>query len=487
VENQPKIPSVAGRPLVKLVSLPRVWVAGIAIVAIAGLGYRWFVSHAASDPRASGSGQSASELGAAAQDPIESLPRVDVVQPQVGGSATSTTQPLPGFVEAYNYANLFAKVSGYLQTQSVDIGDHVKKGRILATIDAPEIVQAAHQAAAELAQSRAQLKANQAALNTAKADVVVARATVEEKEADLKQAAAFFEFHQIQYSRMSDLFRQKALDERAVDENRKERDSSEAAKNLAVAAVSTAKADFGAKEAIAKQAEASVADARAKVEVASAVLEKANVYVSYTQIRSPYNGVVTTRNFHVGDFVRAAEQGGQNPILTVAETDMMRIVVKVPEVYVPLTRPGDRAVFKVNFTDHSFEGKVARVANSLDRTDKTMRTEIDLANPRNELRDGMIGYATIELSNSLKGLSVPSGSLMRKADAKTSLFVVRDGRLKRIAVNVSVDTGSRAEVLSGLKPDDWVVLHPADDLTEGQAVQAVKTKSVRPISTKSKS
>jgi HlyD family secretion protein len=483
VENQPKIPSVSGRPLVKLVSLPRVWAVAIAIVVFAGLGYRWFASQETSDSRQSG--PAGDELGTTPQASDPSLPRVDVVQPQVGGVVSSTTQP--GFVEAYNYANLFAKVSGYLQTQTVDIGDRVKKGQLLATIDAPEIVQAAHQATAELAQSRAQLKANEAALNTAKADVVVARATVEEKEADLKQAAAFFEFHQVQYARMSDLFKQKAIDERAVDENRKERDSAEAAKNLAEAAVSTAKADLGAKEAVAKEAEANVADARAKVEVASAVLEKANVYVSYTQLRSPYKGVVTTRNFHVGDFVRAAEEGGQNPILTVAETDVMRIVVKMPEVYVPLTRPGDRAVFKASFTNYSFDGKVARVADSLDRTDKTMRTEIDLANPRNELRDGMFGYATIELSDSLKGLSVPSSSLASKGDSKTSLFVVRDGRLKRITVKVSIDTGSRAEVLSGLNPDDWVVAHPADELTEGQAVQPVKTKAVRPIASKSKS
>jgi HlyD family secretion protein len=484
VENQPKVSSANGRPVAKMLSLSKVLAIGIALIALFAIGYHFFASHTSTESTPAESGTSAKESGPSTDSSDASLPRVEVVQPQVGGVVNSTTQP--GFVEAYNYANLFAKVSGYLQTQSVDIGTRVKKGQILATINAPEIVQAAHQAAAELAQAQTQLKANEAALVTAKADVVVASATIEEKEADLKQAVAFFAFHQIQYSRMSDLFKQKAIDERAVDENRKERDSAEAAKNLAEAAVSTAKADLGAKQAIVKQAEANVADARAKVVVASSVLDRANVYVAYTQIPSPYDGVVTKRNFHVGDFVRAAEEGSQTPILTVAETDVMRIVVKMPEVYVPLTKPNNPAVFKVSFTDYSFDGKVARVADSLDRTDKTMRTEIDIPNPRNELRDGMFGYATIELSDSLKGLSVPSSSLVGKGGSQPSLFVVHDGRLKRVGVQVAVDTGARAGILSGLSPDDWVVLHPSDDLTEGQAVQPVKVKAPRPSGQKPK-
>ncbi|HXY36291.1 MAG TPA: efflux RND transporter periplasmic adaptor subunit [Planctomycetaceae bacterium] len=471
MENKSKTLSAGGRPLITVWLWPRAGIVVIAIAVLPALGCGWVESHPATEPpTASGEYQPT----AGDQSARSSMPRVDVVHPQLGGVVTSTTQPAS--VEAFHYANLFTKVSGYLKTQSVDIGARVKVGQLLATIDAPEIIQAAHQAAAELEQAQAQLKANEAALETAKANVAVAAATVTEKRADLKQAVAFFEFHQIQYNRMSDLFQQKAIDERAVDENRKERDSAEAAKNLAEAAVRTAQADLGAQQALEQQARANVADSRAKVEVASKVLEKANVYVSYTQIRSPYNGVVTRRDFHVGDFVRAAEEGGDLPVLTVAETDLMRIVVKMPEEYVPLTRPGDTARFRLTYIDHVFVGKVARIADSMDRTDKTMRTEIDLPNPKNDLRDGMYGYATIELSSSLKGLSIPSSSVTSGGDSKSSVFVVRDGRLKRVAVKVASHNGARVEILAGLNPEDLVVRKPADDLTEGEAVQAVQVK-----------
>jgi RND family efflux transporter MFP subunit len=481
VTKQPNIASSGARPWVKLVLSPGVWILAIAVATVSALGYRWFVTRDAKRaPMAVV--QNGSESGSVAGSG-SSVPRLTVVHPQVGGVTKSTTQP--GSVEAFNFENLFAKVSGYLRTQSVDIGDRVKKGQVLATIDAPEIVQAANQAKAELEQAQTQLTANAAALETAKADVAVARATVLERRADLKQAATFLEFRQIQYGRISDLFKQKAIDERAVDENRKERDSAEAAKNLAEAAIHTAEADLGAKEALVQQAQASVADARAKVQVASAVLEKAKVYVAYTQLHSQYNGVVTKRNFHVGDFVRAPAQGGQTPVLTVAETDLMRVVVKMPEDYVPLTKPGDRAVFKLNFADQVFEGKVSRIADSMDRDDKTMRTEIDIPNPNNVLRDGMFGYATIELSKSLSGLSVPASSLLRQGESQApSVFVVRDGRLKRIPVKVTADTGLRAEILSGLRPDDLVVVRPGVEVAEGEAVQAVISKDGNPVSPK---
>ena len=468
--KQPNIASASERPLIKRV-LSKAWIFAIAIAAILALGYGWSASHEGSKVESTADRTSDESAQPESDDPPE--PRLNVVRPRSGGVVNSTAQP--GSVEAYNYANLFAKVSGYLATQTVDIGDRVKLGQVLAKIDAPELVQAAHQASAELEQAETQLKLDAAALNSAKADEAVAQASVEEKRANLKQAIAFLEFRKTQTSRMSDLFKQKSIDERLLDKTRQDRDSAEAAENEAQAAVRTAEADLSAKQALVEQAKASVADARAKVQVASARLQKSKVYVDYMRLRSPYNGVVTKRSYHVGDFVRAAEQGGQTPLLTVAETDVMRVVVKMPEDYVPLTEPGDKAIFKVNFTDHVFDGTVSRVANSLDRDDKTMRTEIDLPNPAGELRDGMYGYATIELSKSMKGLSVPSHSIVSSSDSKTSaVFVVRDGRVRRIPVKIAVDTGVRAEVLSGLRPNDLVVLQPSEDLTDGQAAQAVE-------------
>lgn len=407
-------------------------------------------------------------------------PRVVVVHPREGNVVRNTDQP--GLIEAYDYAELFAKVSGYLEVQRVDIGDHVKEGQPLAKIEVPELVQAVRQAAAELEQARAQVQVADAAVAVAKAEVEAAKANVEQKHSDVKRANADLEFRNTQLKRMSDLLEMKSIDARAVDESRKERDAAAAAKDVTEAAVLTAQAEQAAKQAKIAQALADLANARAKVQVASSVLEKAKVYVGYTTITSPYNGVITQRGYHVGDFIRAADQGGQTPLLTVALTEKMRVVVQIPDVLVPYTDAGDPALVRIDsLSDREFRAKVSRIAYSEDRLQKAMRVEIDLDNPTNELRDGMFCHVTVELSRSVKGLTVPSTSVISDPSGKSlSVDIVRAGRLQKVPVKVFHDDGVRAEILSGVRKDDLVVAQPTEDLASGTPVEAVEARPGKP-------
>ena len=187
VKSQPTIATVQARPFVRLLLSPRVWMPALVIAGGLAFGFRWATSREPIDrpePGGAAAGAAAVDSGERSDLP---QPQVEVVRPRVGEMGSSTTQP--AWVEAFHYANLFAKVSGYLATQKVDIGSAVKVGQPLATIDAPEVVQAADQASAELEQAQAQLKLNISAVDTAKADVTAARANVVEQEADLKRAA----------------------------------------------------------------------------------------------------------------------------------------------------------------------------------------------------------------------------------------------------------------------------------------------------------
>jgi len=403
--------------------------------------------------------------------------RVDVVRPRVGSMARSNSEP--GTVKAFEYADLLAKVSGYLEQQNVDIGDTVKAGQLLAKISAPEFVQAVDQAKAEVRQADAQVKLMEAGIVRARADVDAAQANIVEKQADLRRATAYLAYRQIQYERISHLYNEKAIEEKLVDENRKERDAALEAESAAKAAISTAQAELAAKKAKVAEAQAELANAQAKVQVAAAALEKAKVFVSYLEIRSPYNGIVTKRSFHVGDFIRTAEQGGETPMLVVARTDLMRVEMKMPERYVPYTDAGDTALVELDaLAGKQFHGKVCRIANSLDPVDRTMRVEVDLKNTSNELRDGMFGRVTVYLTKSTKELSVPSTSLINDAEAKgATVYIVREGRAQRVPVKVGRDNGVRAEILSGLQPNDLVVRHPTSDLLPDEPVEAVEAES----------
>jgi HlyD family secretion protein len=398
--------------------------------------------------------------------------RVDVVRPHVGSMARSDTEP--GNVDAYDYARLYSKISGYLQVQKVDIGSLVKQGEVLAEIDAPEYVQSRDQAKAEVEQAKAKLQLAKAAVVRAQADVVAAEAGVSQKKAELTRAQAYLSFREIQYGRMSRLLELKSIDKRLVDESHKERDAAQAAVEATEAAIHTAQTEVAAKSAKVVEARASFDNAKAEIDVAVALLQKAQVYVDYLKIVSPYNGIITERGYHVGDFIRAPDGGArQQPLLTVARTDKMRVVTKLPERYVPYCDVGDPATVELDaLQGRVFHAKVSRIANSLDQSDRTMRVEVDLTNTANELRDGMFGRVTIQLTASTKELSIPSSSLVNTGTPGSfSVYVVRDGHAELTPVKVGRDNGILAEILAGLGPNDLVIHHPTEDLKSGAAVE----------------
>ncbi len=420
------------------------------------------------------SGDRSTASGSASSDP-GGPPRVDVVRPRVGGMSRSISEP--GTVKAFDYADLYAKVSGFLQEQTVDIGDNVAPGQLLAKIYAPELIQAVDQAKAQVDQAKAQVKLAGAAIDRANADLRAAQAIVGEKEADLRRETAYLAFRQIQYERIKHLYDLKAIEEKLVDQNLKERDAAREAENAAKAAIETSKSEVAAKQAKIVEAQADLANAKAKVQVANAELAKAKVFVDYLEIRSPYKGVITKRTFHVGDFIKAADQGGANgtPLLVVARTDKMRVEMKMPETYVPYTDPGDPATVELDaLADKVFHAKVSRIGNSLDPTDRTMRVEVDLDNTHNELRDGMFGRVTIQLTRSTKEVSIPSTCLVSGTEGTTtSVYIVEDGQAKLRPLKVGRDNGIRAEILSGLKTNALVVRHPTD-LVSGEKVVPVE-------------
>jgi len=238
-----------------------------------------------------------------------------------------------------------------------------------------------------------------------------------------------------------------------------------------------------------KQAQADHRFAQAEVQTARARLERSQVLADYAVIRSPYTGVVTKRNFHPGDFVRAADSGGERiPVLAVERTDVMRVIIQVPERDVPFVHCGAPAVVEVDAlpgvvfkTRGDEKVEVSRLAASEDPHSRMMRTEGHVKNPDGQLRRGMYGRVMLTLRVGEPGaFRIPSAALSGKADgANGTVRVVREETVHLVPVRYGVDNGSDVEVLSGLTAEDQIIVWASAPVDEGAAVSVSEAKSAQ--------
>jgi RND family efflux transporter MFP subunit len=403
---------------------------------------------------------------------------VDVVSPQAGGLARYCTQP--GTVEPFESADLYAKVSGFLAEQSVDIGSRVKRGQVLARIAVPEFDRDVDRATAAVADAKAKVRQAEAHLVAIQAEAKAARAQIDFAQSDVRSKTAFRTFRKKEFDRLKDLLDQQAIDAKVVDEKGDQYESSVAGELAAQAAVVAARQQAEAADAKAVSAQADIDEAKANVLVTEADLAKAKVWQDYTVITSPYDGVITKRTFFRGDFIRAAEAGAsRSPLLSVDRTDLMRVVVPVPDRDVPYVTVGDPAALQIDaLPGRTFNATVSRFADAEDASTRTMRTEIDVPNPDGLLKRGLFGRCTITLEAGAKtGVRIPSAALVGKSDGgRATVRVVKDGKAETRAVTITQDTGVDVGVASGLEPTDLVIVRSGGVLQDGTPVEVNTAK-----------
>ena len=299
-----------------------------------------------------------------------------------------TTAPasviVPGNVAAFYAADLFAKESGYLSDVKVDIGDHVKKGDVLAIIDSPELEQ-------QLAGLQAQLMAKQEQAKAAAATVQQAKALLEVSRRQLAALQADRELAQETLKRQEELFQQKAATNQQIDEMRAKAQVAGAAADVGQAKIASAEADLRA-------AEAAQAVSAAQVKVTAADVARTRTLLGYTKIVAPFDGVITRRLVGPGDLVQSAVTNRNMPLFTCQKLDVIRIFCDVPELNAGDIRAGTKA--EVRLTANSAKpiaASVTRVAGAMDASTRTMRVEIDLPNADEAMRPGMYAQVTLNL------------------------------------------------------------------------------------------
>jgi RND family efflux transporter MFP subunit len=348
----------------------------------------------------------------------DNLPRIEVVYPR----RATVAQHLQtnASLEAFEEADLFAKVSGYLSDVRVDIGDHVKAGEVLAVIDVPEMKQELAEAKAQLESKRSSLESARRQLDHNKADVALQNALAKDRE-QLGEGRQF-------------------ISDRTLDQVHANAD--------------IAKADLGV-------AEANRDLAASQVDVAVATVEKIKALLAYTQIVAPFDGVVARRQVNRGDLVQAATATRTTPsagsLFMVQRIDTIRVFCDVPENDVPHLHVGDPATVKPSgFDGEPFIGKVTRFSLRLDPETRNMRTEIDLPNPTERLYPGTYAQVSLEMNRRPDALTVPNAAVDSDGDG-TFVYTITDNRITRLAVKTGLTDNGRIEVTAGLSEETPVV------------------------------
>jgi len=457
----------------------------LILLAVGGIGIGgWFAV-----ARARSTATAAEPSGHDQSNPSSAI-AVDVMHPEAGGIQRVCTQP--GTVEPYEAADLYAKVSGFLTEQTVDIGSRVKKDQVLARISVPEDEKQVEKDKASVKDAEAVVHQMEAHVTAAKAEAKAADVSVVYATVLVRAKTAYRQYREKQLTRFKELSKEKAIESRVVDEQEDYYLSALEAENAAREGVNKAQEQASAAKAKITQAEADLEEAKSKIDVAKAELQKAEEILKFTVIRSPYTGVVTKRSFHLGDFIKSADQGGNVPLLAVERTDLMRVVVQVPDRDVPYVSTSSTAsieidalpgrVFDKRGKDHLM---VSRWSDAEDPTTRTMRTEVDVPNPTDAehpygiLSHGMYGRATLILGKGTpNALRIPSSALVGKAEGgRGSVRVVRDGKVHNVPVRFATDSGVEVEIVSGLTANDRVITRATGTIEEGTPVVVHEDKS----------
>lgn len=360
---------------------------------------------------------------------------VKVVKPGKETLILSTTQPAT--LHPFYEANLASRVTGYVKSVEVDIGDEVKKGDTLAVIDAPEMVKQYERKLAE---------------------VDFLKFKQQQLEAGVAVAVAQSKADKLEFDRVKVLAATGAVTQKLKDESGRRMESSKA--GLAVV-------------------EAEVKSAGASVVVAEKETEELNAMMGFATLKAPFAGVVTMRAVDPGDLVKAADASdSRRSLFQIAKLDKLRVRVAIPERSAVWVDLGDVAEFSCRAVKEVLKGKVARFSKSIDLQTGSMRVEIDLDNSKGKLLPGMFGEATIHLEKIENALVLPAQSVrFDESGTSAQVYVIEGDKVKVTAVKTGIDDGAQIQILEGLTGSEQVAAGLIGRLSEGTSVKVIPAEN----------
>lgn len=336
--------------------------------------------------------------------------------------------------EPYQEVEMYAKVSGYIRKLYVDWGTHVRRGELLAVLEIPELQQ--------------QLALDEAAVRRSEHDLVRA-------QDEFAQANSRYQVADLTYKRLANVIetRPGLVAQEEVD-------------------VAQGK-DLEAKAGV-SGADAAVSAAQQTLAIAKASLEKDRAIYSYSRITAPFDGVVTQVNAYSGALLPAGTSSnkGDLSLCRLAQTNLLRLVIPLPERAVPDSQLGETVEVRVSSKEKMFMGKIVRFSGQIDTQTRTMRTEVNVPNSNYELVPGMYARVHLPLHTEKNALTVPSQAVELNGEGRGTVLVAdSSNRIEKREVALGISSATDTQILSGLREGEKIVFGEQSQYKTGQLVR----------------
>ena len=378
---------------------------------------------------------SARHQAAASADTPAAPPAVSVATAHVGFIANQLT--VAGVFQPFQEIDVHGKVSGYIRHIYVDIGDRVHQGQTLAVLEVPE------------------LKAEVAG---AQAGVTQTQQNIQRLQSEVAREQAGYAAVHANYVRLK-----QASDQQPGLVAAQELDDALAKDRSAASQVDSAKS--------------AVAAAQGQLGVSRAENLRVSSMEQYATITAPYSGVITMRYADTGALVPAGTSEGFNQaVVRLAQSDVLRLRMPVPERDVPLVHVGSETTVHVQATGQQFPGSVVRFTRDVSNATRTMMTEVDVNNPSLTLTPGMYADVTFDLEQKNDALLVPVSAIL-EGDQPSVMLVDASNHVQRRPVVLGIRGSNSQEITAGLQPGDRVIIGDLSALQPGQKVSPQAARS----------
>jgi RND family efflux transporter MFP subunit len=224
-------------------------------------------------------------------------------------------------------------------------------------------------------------------------------------------------------------------------------------------------------------------DLRAKqatLDAAAANVKRLEETQSFQKVYAPFDGVITARNTDTGALINAGSSGAGKELFHLAATSKLRVYVAVPQVDTASAVPGTAAdVTLSERPGRIYHGRLARTADSIELASRTLRVEVDVDNPDGTLLPGSYVQVHLKLPGAAHAVTVPVAATLFRSEG-LNVAAVRDGHAVLIPISVGRDYGNELEVISGLSPEEALIVNPPDALVNGQAVRTASIRGSEP-------